>query len=132
MAIDYGLKRVGVAITDASCTISQPLLTIKPKSESDLIKRLKYLAEENDVGVIILGNPLSLRGEPTEMSNRIEKFLKKLRRAVSAEVMLWDERYVSRYAASKMKSMGISSSKEDIDRVSAAIMLEEYLLSKRA
>jgi len=132
MAIDYGSKRVGVAMTDALCTISQPLLTIKPKSHSDLIKRLKCLAEENDVGLIILGNPLSLQGKPTQMSDRIARFLKKLKRSIDIEVMLWDERYVSRYAAGKMRSMGISSSKEDIDRISAAIILDEYLLSKRA
>jgi putative Holliday junction resolvase len=132
MAIDYGLKRVGVAITDALCTIAQPLLTIEPRSASALIKRLKCIAQENEVGLIILGNPLSLQGKPTEMSNRIERFLKKLRRSIDVEVVLWDERYVSKYAMNRMRSLGISGKKEEIDRIAAAIILDEYLESKRA
>jgi len=132
MAIDYGMKRVGVAITDPSCTISQPLLTIKPKSDFDLIKRLKCIAEENEVGLILVGNPLSLKGEPTKMSNEIERFLRKLRRLIDIEVVKWDERYMSKYATNQLKTLGKKSKKEDIDRVAASIMLEEYLQSKRA
>ncbi|MGD8979151.1 MAG: Holliday junction resolvase RuvX [candidate division WOR-3 bacterium] len=132
MAIDYGLKRVGVAITDPQGTIAQPLLTIRPKSDFDLIKRLKCIAEENEVGVIVLGNPISLKGEPTEMSKRIERFCRKLRKSVEIEVVMWDERYISKYAVNRMRNFGISGKKEEIDRIAAAIMLEEYLASKRA
>ena len=132
MAIDYGMKRVGVAMTDPLCTISQPLLTIKRKSDFDLIKRLKCIAEENGVGLIVVGNPLSLKGEPTEMSKEIKRFLEKLRRITDVEVVLWDERYISKYAAIRLKTLGKKSKKEDIDRVAASIMLEEYLQSKRA
>jgi putative Holliday junction resolvase len=132
MAIDYGMKRVGVAITDPLCTISQPLLTIKRKSDFDLIKRLKCIAEENGVGLIIIGNPLSMKGEPTQMSNEIKRFLGKLKRLIDVEVVLWDERYISKYATNRLKMLGKKSKKEDIDRVSASIMLEEYLQAKSA
>ena len=132
MAIDYGKKRVGVAITDSMCTIAQPFITIKPKSDFQLIKRLKCLIEENDVGLILVGNPLSMKGEPTKMSQEIERFVKKMRRLIDIEVKLWDERHVSKYAANKLKGMGLSSKKEDIDRVAASIILEEFLESKRA
>jgi len=132
MAIDYGMKRVGVAITDPLCTISQPLLTIKRKSDFDLIKRLKCIAEENGVGLIIVGNPLSMKGEPTQMSNEIKRFLGKLKRLIDVEVVLWDERYISKYATNRLKTLGKKSKKEDIDRVSASIMLEEYLQAKSA
>jgi putative Holliday junction resolvase len=132
MAIDYGSKRVGVAMTDESCTISQPLLTIEPTSDSDLIKRLKCIAQENEVGLIILGNPLSLQGKPTDMSEKIGRFMKKLRRSIDVEVVLWDERYVSKYAVKRMQDLGLGKKKEEIDRIAAAIILDEYLESKRA
>ena len=132
MAIDYGLKRVGVALTDPLCTISQPLLTIRPKSDFDLIKRLKCIVEENGVGLVILGNPLSMSGEPTEMSARIAQFMKKLKKRLRVEVVLWDERYISKYAVNRLKGLGIEGKKEDIDRIAAAIMLDEYLESKSA
>jgi putative Holliday junction resolvase len=131
MAIDYGSKRVGVAITDPLGTIAQPLLTLKRRSDSDLMKRLKCIVEENDIGLILIGNPLSLKGEPTEMSKEIQRFLKKLRRLIDIEVQLWDERYTSKYAANRMKSMGLRKIKKDVDRVAASVMLDEYLQSKR-
>ncbi len=132
MAIDYGKKRVGVAITDPLCTISQPLVTIKPKSVADLIKRLKCIATENNVGLIIVGNPVSMRGEPTEISREVERFIKKLRSQLDIRIEPWDERYLSKYAMAKFKDAGLGMKKEDIDRVSASIMLEEYLQTKRA
>lgn len=131
MAIDYGSKRVGVAITDPLCTIAQPLLTLKPRSDSDLIKRLKCIADENDVGLILVGNPLSLSGEPTAMSREIARFLRKLSLQIDIEVRMWDERYTSKYAMKRMKSLGLSSTKEDIDRIAASVILDEYLQSKR-
>jgi len=132
MAIDYGQKRVGVAITDPLCTIPQPLLTIKPKSVVDLIKRLKYLVKENNVGLIIVGNPISMRGEPTAISRQIERFVEKLRHELDIEIEKWDERYLSKYAVSKFKEVGLSMKKGDIDRVAASLMLEEYLLKRQS
>ncbi|UCD19875.1 MAG: Holliday junction resolvase RuvX [candidate division WOR-3 bacterium] len=132
MAIDFGKKRVGVAITDPLCTISQPLLTIRPKSVNDLIQRLKCIAVENDVGLIIVGNPISMKGEPTAMSREIERFTRRLKRHFDIRIELWDERYLSRYAVNKLKSTGLSVKKDVIDRVAASIMLDEYLQAKRA
>lgn len=132
MAIDYGKKRVGVAITDPLCTISLPLLTLKPKSVADLIQRLKCIALENNVGLIIVGNPLSMKGELTEMSHEIARFITKLKRQLDIEIELWDERYLSRYAVNKLKGSGLRAEKEIIDRVAASIMLDEYLQTKRA
>lgn len=132
MAIDYGTKRVGVALTDPLGTISLPLSTIAPKSDSDLIERLKCIIEENRVGLIIVGNPLSMNGGPTKMSNTVLRFVKRLKRRIDVEVVLWDERYISQLAVNRLKSLGISSKKGDIDRVAASIILDEYLESKQA
>ena len=131
MAIDYGQKRVGVAITDPLCTIPQPLLTIKPKSVVDLIERLKCLVKENNVGLIIVGNPISMRGEATAISRQIERFVERLKHELDIEVEKWDERYLSKYAVSKFKEAGLSMKKGDIDRVAASLMLEEYLLKRQ-
>ncbi len=132
MAIDYGQKRVGVAITDPLCIIPQPLLTIKPKSVADLIKRLKCIVDENNIGLIIVGNPVSMRGEPTEISRQVERFIKRLKRQLDIDVERWDERYLSKYAVNKFKEAGLSMKKGDIDRVAASLMLEEYLLTRRS
>ena len=132
MAIDYGRKRVGVAITDPSCTIAQPLVTIRPKSVADLIERLKCIAQENAVGLIIVGNPLSLSGEPTAMSREVERFIEKLRRHIDVRIELWDERFLSRHAVNTLRGSGLKAKKDTIDRVAASIMLDEYLLKNPA
>jgi putative Holliday junction resolvase len=132
MAIDYGRKRVGIAITDPLRTIAQPLLTIKPRSTADLIEHIISLVQENDIGLILVGNPLSNKGGPTRMSREVERFVVRLKGQVDIAVELWDERYLSKYAANRLKGSGLSAGKELIDRVAASIMLEEYLQAEQA
>ncbi|MEE8596638.1 Holliday junction resolvase RuvX [candidate division WOR-3 bacterium] len=132
MAIDYGKKRVGIAISDSLCVISQPLLTLRAKSQKDLIARLKCIIEENNVGFVIVGNPLSHKGELTEMSQEIHRFLKKFRTSIDIKVKLWDERFTSRYALKIMKDIGLKKQKDKIDQIAASIMLDEYLKSQPA
>jgi putative Holliday junction resolvase len=129
MAIDYGTRRVGIALTDPLCLISQPLVTLTVTSHHELIKRLKFIIEERNVGLVLVGNPLSHRGTATTMSHEIHRFVEKLRKALGIEVKLWDERFTSAYAAVTMKERGISKSKKSLDQVAACIMLDEYLKS---
>jgi putative Holliday junction resolvase len=130
MAIDYGKKRVGIAISDALCVISQPLLTLKVKSQKDLIKRLKCIIKENNIGLVIIGDPISHTGELTEMSQEVRRFLKKFRKSIDVEVKLWDERFTSRYALEIVKDIGLKKQRDKIDQIAASIMLDEYLKSQ--
>ena len=98
MAIDYGTKRVGIAITDPLGIISQPLVTINIKSKKELIKRLKFIIEENGVGLILVGNPLLHSGGASKFSHEISKFANKLRDAVDVEVNLSSQSFTSQYA----------------------------------
>jgi len=127
MAVDYGKKRVGVAISDPLCLISQPLLTLNVESDKELIKRLKYIITENNVGLIIIGTPLSHRGKSTNMSDEIGRFTKRLKRQIDIEIKLWDERFTSKYALNILKDMGLQGQKDKNDQIAASIMLEEYL-----
>jgi putative Holliday junction resolvase len=130
MAIDYGKSRVGVAISDPLGVISQPLLTLRVKSDRELIKRLKCIIEENSIGAVVVGNPLSSTGKSTNMSNEVKKFVKKLKKSLNIEIKLWDERFTSKYALHIMKDMGLKEPKYKIDQVAACIMLDEYLKSQ--
>lgn len=130
MAIDYGKNRIGIAISDPLCVISQPLLTLKLNSQRKLIKRLKSIIEKNDIGLVLIGNPLSHSGKSTKMSQEIHRFLKRLNKAIDIEVKLWDERFTSRYALNILKDLGLKRNKDKIDRVAASIILNEYLKSQ--
>jgi len=128
LAIDYGQKRVGIAISDPLGVISQPLMTLGVKSQRELIKRLKFIIEENNVRLVLVGNPLSHSGSSTRMSEEIDRFVKGLKKSIVVEVKLWDERFTSRYALRVLKEKGIKQ-RGKIDQVAASLMLEEYLKS---
>jgi len=125
MAIDYGRMRVGIALTDPLGVIAQPYLTLTYKSQSDLIKRLKCIIQQNQVGLILVGNPVSMNGRTNEMSEKIQNFVKKMQKSLNIKVQLWDERFTSKYAANILKEHGIKQT--NLDEIAASLMLEEYL-----
>ncbi len=126
MAIDYGQKKVGIAMSDELGVISQPLMTLRAKSQKEFIKRLKFIIKEYNVGLVLIGNPLSHSGESTPISQKIHGFVKDLEKSIAVEVKLWDERFTSRYASRILKEKGLQQ-KGKIDQIAASLMLEEYL-----
>lgn len=126
MAIDYGQRKVGIAMSDELGVISQPLMTLRAKSQKEFIKRLKFIVKENNVGLILVGNPLSHSGKSTPISEEILRFVEVLEKSIAVEVKLWDERFTSRYASRILKEKGIKQ-KGNIDQIAASLMLEEYL-----
>ena len=129
MAIDYGKSRVGIALSDPLGVISQPLTSIKVKYQKELFRQILKIIQESDVGLIIIGNPLSHKGEATEMSDEISRFIKRLKKRINTEIKLWDERFTSQYAMNILKAMKVKTKKGLVDQVAASIMLDEYLRS---
>lgn len=127
LAVDYGRKRVGLAISDPLGIIAQPYLTLTVKNQISLIKRLKYTIDVNDIKLVLIGHPISLRGEPTKISAEINQFANLLARATGVKVRLWDERYTSRYADRKCRDHGIKPGKKKNDQIAASIILAEFL-----
>jgi putative Holliday junction resolvase len=127
LALDYGKKRVGLAVSDPLGIIAQPFLTLEVKNQISLVKRLKCIIDENGIGLVLVGNPISPRGEVTKMSAEIGRFARLLAKATGVEVRLWDERYTSRYACRKFQDHGLRVRKNNQDQIAASIMLEEYL-----
>ncbi len=134
MAMDYGEKRVGVAMSDPLGIIAQPLDTIEIRTRQDLIPILKDLIIKNQVNLLLIGNPLDHKGNPTRMSGQINDFVAAFRKECSVEIKLWDERFTSRLAEQSVRDHGIQprESKKKIDAIAAAIILSEYLARRRA
>jgi len=130
MAVDYGKKRVGIALTDPLGIIAQPLITINVKSQKALLRKIITIINENNVGLLIIGNPVSHKGEPTEMSSEIERFVKRLKEKITIDIKLWDERFTSQYATNMLKNMSIKKRPGIVDRIAASIMLDEFLRSR--
>jgi len=130
MALDYGERRVGVAISDPLRVIAQPLVTLKASPHKQLLERLKFIIKQYEVELVLVGNPLSHRGTATHMSKKIRDFANELERAAGVNVRLWDERFTSSYATKLMKEKGIKKQKEKLDQVAACILLDEFLKSE--
>ena len=129
IAIDYGTKRTGLAVTDPLRIIANALETVETKG---LEKWLADYFTKNDVDIIVLGKPSQMNGQPSETMRFIEPLATRLRRAYpDKEVVLYDERFTSVMAHRAMLESGIGKmarrDKALVDRISATIILQSYM-----
>lgn len=128
MAIDYGKKRVGVAVTDTLQLIATRLDTV----DADLIWKFldEYFSKEV-VDLVLVGYPVQLNNQPSEALRYINPFVQKFRQKYEKEIRLVDERFSSKMAFQSMIDAGLRKSqrqnKGTIDGVSATILLQSYL-----
>jgi putative Holliday junction resolvase len=129
LGIDYGLKRVGLAITDPLQIIATALETVPVKS---LIPYLEAYCADQEVEAFVVGMPKDLTGQPTDSTRAVRKFVETLKSKFPAyPVHLHDERYTSRMALDAMIASGSTKKdrrkKENIDKLSAVIILQSYM-----
>jgi putative pre-16S rRNA nuclease len=129
LAIDFGLKRIGLAVSDALGITAQGLSTLQRTAIRKDIEYIQAVAEEYSVGKIIVGNPIGHGGTATSMSRHAEEFAKKLQSRLGCPVELWDERLTSVEANRMLRSAGLSIGKRQqaVDRVAAVLLLQNYL-----
>jgi putative Holliday junction resolvase len=133
LSIDYGLARTGLAISDYTQTIATPLAVIHERGFSALIEKIAQVAEENEVGEIVVGNPVHMNGMKSDKSEICEDLAEKLREFVKVPVSLWDERLTTVSARSIVNANNAKKKKrrEAVDAVAAAVILEAYLGFKK-
>lgn len=132
MAIDYGRKRTGVAVTDPLQIVAGNLATVPTHALMQFIK--DYIARET-VDRIVIGLPTQLNGQPSESMRYIEPFVKRLGKELPGiPVVMYDERFTSTIAHQAMIDGGMKKSdrrdKSRVDAIAATIILNDYLQSK--
>ncbi len=129
LAIDFGTKRMGLAVSDSLGITAQGLPTLERTGREDDLRKIRDVVEKYSAERVILGNPLSLRGSETAMSRRVAKFAQELRRRLSCPVELWDERLTSAQANRVLRESGagIEKRRRAADRVAATLFLQSYL-----
>lgn len=132
LAIDYGSKRVGLAVTDPLKIIASALDTIHSKDVLEFLKA--YIARE-EVEAMVVGMPVNLDGEDTNNTPQVKGFVKGLKKAFpNMPIHLHDERFTSSMAMSAMIASGYSKKdrreKGNIDKISATIILQSFMESK--
>lgn len=133
LAIDYGKKRTGLAVTDPLQLIANGLDTVDTPKLMDYI--LQYVARE-EVECIVVGLPKQMNGEESENMKRISPFVNRLRKLLPAvPVVFFDERFTSVLAHQTMLESGIGrkarQNKALVDEISATIILQGYMESRR-
>lgn len=131
LAIDYGTKRVGVAVTDPLGIIAGALATVETPRIFDFLN--EYLTV-NNCNRLVIGYPLTLRNEPAEVTREIDRFIERFASLYPyIEVIKYDERFTSKLAFDTILASGIGRRKRRdkavIDRISATIILQNYLES---
>ena len=129
LGIDYGDVRVGLAISDLTQTIAQPFKTLLYSDSNNLLNQLDNIIKENDIGLIVVGIPYNMKGEDTQQTTKVRKFISLIQDNLMIEIKLIDERLTSLEAEKIMHKMNIKtgSNKTKIDKIAASIILQEYL-----
>jgi putative Holliday junction resolvase len=134
LAVDVGARRVGLAISDASCTLARPLETIAVTSEADAVDRVvrragQLASEDGGLATIVVGMPTHLDGSPSAQTSRVAAFIDLLKTRTALTIATEGERLSSREAESRlaMRERDWRKRKKQLDAAAAAIILQDYL-----
>jgi putative pre-16S rRNA nuclease len=131
LAIDYGRRRIGLAISDELGLTAQPHAVLVRKNRQDDLKRLREICSRNAIGHIIVGYPVHITGEAGEMAAEASQFAARLAKALAIKTEMIDERLTSWEARQTLAETGTRAKRSPIDDVAAAILLREYLALRR-
>lgn len=129
LGIDYGQKRVGVALSDPLSIFATGLTTLENRSDKQLLRELKALIETHDVEIIVIGLPLKTTGEKGATAEAAEALGERITAATACQVFFEDERYSSVIANQSLREQGIQPSRNKglTDKTAAALILQQYL-----
>ena len=129
LALDHGTKRIGVAVSDETKTIAQPLEFIPAEPFADFLARLRQLIREKEVELILVGLPRNMDGSYGPAAEKVRTFVAALKDAVVVPVKTLDERLTSAQANRVLIQGGVrrDKRKEKVDKMAAAILLQSYL-----
>ena len=138
LGIDYGARRIGLALSDATATLASPWrLLQRPPSEAEtlrlMITEITTLAREDDgLEAVVIGWPRRLNGSPTEQTPIVEAFASALKSQIAVPVILQDERLSSHEAESRLaaRESDWRKRKAKLDAAAAAVILQDYLDSR--
>ncbi len=129
LALDYGEKRIGLAVSDLMQIIAKPFQTLSNTSNNKIFNQLKIIIKEKSVEKIVVGLPITLNNKESIQTKIVNKFIDQLKIALSIPIISYDERLTSLEAKRSLISQGIKTghNKGDVDMTAAAIFLQNYL-----
>ncbi|HZU34028.1 MAG TPA: Holliday junction resolvase RuvX [Candidatus Angelobacter sp.] len=132
LAIDYGSRRMGLAVSDPLGITAQGLETLQRKNKRADFGRLERTIREYQVTEIVLGNPLRMSGQEGTQSQKVAEFAEELRQRFALPVHLWDERLTSAEANRLLREAEVSTQKrvQAVDRMAAVLILQSFMQAR--
>jgi len=129
LGIDYGEKRIGLALSDPTNTVAQPFQVLENKSRQYVIEEIQKLARKKDVAHLIVGLPKNMNGTLGIKAVEVLEFVENLKERIAFPVTAWDERLSSARAhrALRVSGMSLAKRKKRVDKVAAQVILQGYL-----
>ena len=130
LAVDWGTRRIGIAISDETWSLARSLPTLTVNSAREAAAAIIELARENDVAIMVVGDPVHMDGHEGSSSFRVRRLVDRLSRALpQVRFVFWDERLSSHQAQEMLKSRQekIKGAPGRLDQVAAAILLQSFL-----
>jgi putative Holliday junction resolvase len=133
LGLDFGTKRIGVALSDEMGWTAQGLTTVERKGNQTDIEKIGRLVEEHKVEGIVLGLPLNMDGSEGKAAEAVRKFARLLEERLRITVHLWDERLTSWEAQGILKEAQVKPKKRKqvVDKLAATLILKSYLDARR-
>jgi putative Holliday junction resolvase len=133
MALDVGSKRIGIAVADPSGTFALPVATLTRTDPREDLAAIKNYLESYGVDELVVGDPLTLRGERGVAARAMDAFVESLRAIFSGAIHRMDERLTTAQATKSLIAADVSRKKrrEVVDRMAAALILESFMARRR-
>jgi len=126
IGLDLGSKKIGVSICDEKQSIATPFKTINKTNTNELIDELRVIIEENNIGGIIVGNPVNMDGSLGRSAQSVNDIASNISKSIDVPVILWDERLstVGAFNLSSLLDVNVSKRVKTIDQNAAAFILQ--------
>ncbi len=137
LGIDYGSKRIGLSMSDDTQTIAFPFKYIPNNTSKKVIVEIENIIANENIGLIVIGMPIGLKGKQTDLSLKIEKFVREFNAAINntdqVSIVTYDERFSTIQAQKSLISQDVKRKKrkEIVDSVASAFILQSYLDKKK-
>ena len=129
LGIDFGTRRIGLALSDPTGTLASPLPFLENTGVKQVVSKLKQLVEEQQIDTIVVGLPRNMDGTYGPSAEKVRVFVAQIQAAISAKIVTQDERLTTSQASRDLAQIGLSQKelRQKVDSSSATLILQQFL-----
>ncbi|MBN2298925.1 MAG: Holliday junction resolvase RuvX [Deltaproteobacteria bacterium] len=131
MGLDFGTKRIGVAISDPECSMAHPLDTVEVRGDGSHMDQIQAIAQEYGISKVVIGLPYNMDGSIGPSGEKVIAWSEEIKKLLDLPVVFWDERLTTSQAHEFLIGLNVRGKKRRhiVDKIAAGIILKDYLES---